>query len=37
MPRVIIITKKRMDQSGDTGSLVTTSGYTMKANPAPVK
>lgn len=34
-PSVKSIRKKSIDQTGDTGNLVTTSGYTMKAKPAP--
>ena len=35
IPKVIIITKKSIDQRGDIGNLVTTSGYTINARPAP--
>lgn len=35
IPNVIIITKNKIDHNGEIGSLVTTSGYTMKAKPAP--
>lgn len=34
-PRVISITKNRIDHRGDMGSLERASGYAMKANPKP--
>lgn len=36
-PRVKSMTKNKMDQNGEIGSLATASGYAMKANPAPVQ
>ena len=36
IPRVIIMTKNNIAQSGEIGNLVTTSGYTINARPAPV-
>jgi hypothetical protein len=35
IPNVIIITKNNIDHRGEIGNLVTTSGYTTKAKPAP--
>jgi hypothetical protein len=34
-PSVISIKKNRIDQNGGAGRLVTASGYTTNANPAP--